>query len=97
MPGKKLCNVIYVTYIICQTLWEGRKYWVRTKIAINYLKVSNFKYLERIASNYIGAGSAKEESDRHQERKKTHKCFILFCVIYINCNATNFNLHNYTK
>ena len=71
---------IYVTYNIYQTLWEGRKYWIRSKIAINYLKVSNFKYLECVTSNYMNAGSVRKEQDGHQERKYINKFNVLLTV-----------------
>jgi hypothetical protein len=63
----------YVTYNIHRTLWEERAHWVRTKIAVNYLKVSNCKFLKWVESNYVNAGAVKEEQDRHKERKKVSK------------------------
>lgn len=95
MTEKNLFHLRY--YNIYQTLWEGRKHWIRAKIAISYLKVSKFKYLECVTSNYMNAGSVKEERDGYQERKYINKCFILFCVIYVNRNATYYNLRNYSK
>ena len=40
---------------------------------------------------------SKENETDTKKDSTVHKCFILFCVIYVHRNAAHFNLHNYSK